>query len=168
MLPVLHLSPFDPVCHLRLYLPRYCQVYSSPASQTLPCPCPKSLPSIDPLHRICPCLFPFDMQNPDLHHGGTESRTASRHCSTPPGISVAVAMAPVWSCFTLNIYALMPAALTHFPRTAECSARRSRRFYVASYELWVKGLLLLDIHQPEYHKMTCVSKCTLLLLAFVS
>lgn len=73
--------------------------------------------------------------------------------------------APVWSCFTLNIYALMPAALTHFLHTAECSAR-CRRFYVASYELWVKGLLLLDIHQPEYHKMTRVSKCILLLLVF--
>lgn len=62
----------------------------------------------------------------------------------------------------------MPAALTHFPRTAECSARRHRRrrFYVVSYELWVKGLLLLDIHQPEYHKVTCVSKCILLLLVF--
>lgn len=138
-----------------------------PSVKHLPCPCPKSLPVIDPLRSIRPRLFFFDVRIPDQLRGGTGSSSTCRHCFTPPGIgAVAVAETPVWSCFTLNIYALMPAALTHFPHTAECSARHRLCLCVASYEWWVKGLLPLDVHQAEYHKLTPVTKCILFLLVF--
>lgn len=116
---------------------RALSLYIKTFALSLPCGSP---PSIDPLQFIHSCLFLFIMQNPDLLHGGIGSRSTCCHCLTLHGFGLAVAEAPVWSCFTLNIYALMPAALTHFPCTAECSARRGR-FNVAGYELWVKGLL---------------------------
>lgn len=65
--------------------------------------------------------------------GGSRSCTACCHCLTLLGINKVVTEASVWSCFILNIHAIMPAALTHFANSWVCPA------LCHLWELWVKG-----------------------------
>lgn len=51
---------------------------------------------------------------------GSWGCTTCCHCLTLLGINVIVTEASVWSCFILNIHAIMPAALTHFTNSWVC------------------------------------------------